>query len=226
MNQGKAFLKDNKQKEKFKNFENALSEYNPDMLEITPKTPNEIYQYYICVDGMYVWLKNAYNDNLCVLCNEMRAILGHLSEYNLENEHKKNNLCKAYGHLRRLSIDTLKTLCNAFDKAFGLWINKHACYDYRNIDGEFFPKYVELYNGAHNAYLEAQKVENLGSDRDNDIIKKYHAVAQLYYRLYMHHMDDRRIRIEKITRRFKINKIIYISCMLIISICSIANAFL
>ena len=47
MTKGKAFLKDTKQKEKFKKFENALSAYKPDILEVTPKTPNEIYQYYI-----------------------------------------------------------------------------------------------------------------------------------------------------------------------------------
>lgn len=226
MTKGKAFLKDNKQKEKFKNFENALSAYNPDRLEVTPKKPNEIYQYYICVDEMYVWLKNAYEDDLCVLCNEMRAILGHLSEYKIENEPQKKNMDKAYGHLRRLSIDTLKTLCDAFDKAFDLWINKHAHYDYRNIDNEYFPQYVKLFNEAHYAYLDAQKVENLGSDRENNIIKKYYKVAELYYRLYAHHMDDRRIRIEKITRRFKVNNVIWMSCTLVISILSICSAFL
>lgn len=226
MNKGKAFLKDNAQKEKFKNFENALSVYNPDMLEISPKTPNQIYQYYLCVDEMYVWLKNAYKDNLCVLCNEMRAILGHLSEYNVLSEPKKNNLGKAYGHLRRLSVDTLKTLCDAFDKVFILWINKHARYDYRNIDGEYFPKYVELYNCAHKEYLKVQKLENLGSDRDNNIIKKYYEVAQLYYQVYVHHMNDRRKRIERITRKFKINNLLWVSSTLVISILSIWSAFL
>lgn len=226
MKKGKAFLKDTKQKEKFNNFENALSAFDPRMLEMTPKTPNEIYQYYACIDEMYVWLKNAYEDNLCVLCNEMRAILGHLSEYNVENETRKKNLDKAYGHLRRLSIDTLKTLCDAFDKVFDLWINRHARYDYRNIDNEFFPQYVSLYNEAHYAYLNVQQIENLGSDRDNNIIEKYYDVAKLYHRLYVHHMDDRRVRIEKITRRFKINNITLISCTIVISILSICSVYL
>ena len=48
------FLKDNRNKDKFKAFEKALKDYNPDKLEISPKTPNEIFAYYTCVDKMYI----------------------------------------------------------------------------------------------------------------------------------------------------------------------------
>lgn len=226
MNKRVDFLKDNCNREKFKAFEKALNKYNPSTLEKTPKNPNEIYQYYTCVDQMYIWLKNAYEDDLCVLCNEMRAILGHLSEYNIEDEETKNNLGKAYGHFRRLSIDTLKILCNGFDKTFDEWIRKHAYYDYRGIDAEYFPQYVKLYNMAHNAYIDVQKSENLGSDKNNNIIEKYYTVAKLYYDLYGHHIDNRRIRIDKITRRFKINKIVWVMATSIIGGLSVLGVLL
>ena len=151
----------------------------------------------------------------------MRAILGHLSEYNPEEDKVKNNLGKAYGHFRRLSIDTLKILCNGFDKEYDKWIGKHALYDYRGIDNEYFPKYVSLYNKAHAEYIRVQKLENLGSDRDNGIIKEYRSVAENYYILYQHHMDDRRIKIEKITKKFIINKIIWFLAAIFMVILSV-----
>lgn len=212
LNRRKTFLKDNSSKERFQTLGDALKGYNSACLEDMPDSANKIYQYYAYIDPLYIWLKNAYEDDLCVLCNEMRAILGHLSEYNSENVNSRRNLSKAYGHLRRLSIDTLKILCNGLDKAFDEWIDTHANYDYRSVDAEYFPKYVTLYNIAHNAYLQAQKEENLGSDRGNHIIEKYHTVAKKYYALYSYHMDVRRRRIEKITRRFKLNKILWIIC--------------
>lgn len=221
----KSFLKGTNGKTNFAKFMSALTAYDADKLEIKPNNPHEIYQYYILVDGMYIWLKNAYEDNLCVLCNEMRAILGHLSEYSSENEKEKENLEKAYGHLRRLSIDILKTLCDAFDKIFDGWINKHARYDYKNIDADYFPQYVTLYNKAHCDYLDAQKSENMGSDRGNKIICKYYEAAKSYSKLYEHHMDDRRIGIEKITRRLMVNNVIWISCTIILSILSILEKY-
>lgn len=206
------FIKDKSSEKRFQALGDALGGYNSVCLEHTPDSAKEIYQYYSYIDPLYVWLKNAYGDDLGVLCNEMRAILGHLSEYDPENEERRCNLSKAYGHLRRMSIDTLKILCNGLDKAFDEWISMHAKYDYRSVDAEYFPKYVSLYNVAHSAYLKTQKEENLGSDRGNHIIEKYHAVAKRYYDLYKYHMDARRYKIEKITRRFKLNKIVWVVC--------------
>lgn len=214
---GIKFLKNNCDKENYEILEKALKEYNPEILEKKPTKPNEIYQSYVHIDQMFVWLKNAYQDDLCVLGNEMRAILGHLSEYGEDEE----NLEKAYGHLRRLSIDTLKIVCNAFDKEFDEWIKKHSQYDYRGIDSKYFPQYVKLYNCAHRAYIEVQKDENLGSDRKNNIIVKYHTVGRLYGALYRHHVDERRIKIEKITRRFKINRVIVVVSTVILTTLSI-----
>lgn len=212
LNRRSKFLRVNSSEDSFRSLGDALEGYNSDCLETMPGSAKEIYQYYSYIDSLYIWLKNAYEDDLGVLCNEMRAILGHLSEYDSENENGKRNLSKAYGHLRRLSIDALKILCNGLDKAFDEWISMHAKYDYRSVDAEYFPEYVTLYNKAHSAYLNAQKEENLGSDRGNHIIEKYHSVAKKYYALYEYHMDARRYRIEKITKKFKLNKIVWIIC--------------
>lgn len=212
--------------EMFEAFERALNEYQPDILEIQPETPEELYRYYACIDKMYIWLKNAYKDDLCVLCNEMRAILGHLSEYGLKNENSKDNLQKAYGHFRRLSIDTLKILCNGLDKFFDEWINQHACYDYSNIDNKYFPDYVTLYNEAHKDYINVQRLESLGSDKGNKIIKKYHTVAQQYGKLYAHHTNIRRIKIERTTIGFKIRKRIGVICAFLIVVMSVLGAVL
>lgn len=226
MGKRKKILKNNESKEKYKSYISALNKYNPEKLEKSPSNPTEIYKYYSCVDSLYIWLKNAYNDDICVLCNEMRAVLGHLSEYNPNTEESKNNLGKAYGHFRRLSIDILKIICNGFDKEFDEWIRKHTAYDYRNIDAEYLPTYITLYYEAHNEYIKAQKSENLGSDKENDIIIKYFKVADLFGKLYDHHVNDRRFDIEKITRRLKRNKYAVIICATVITILSILGAVL
>jgi len=212
--------------ENYNRFMSALNSYMPEKLEVEPTAPHKIYEYYSCVDGLYIWLKNAYNDDICVLCNEIRAVMGHLSEYDKSTEDSKKNLGKAYGHFRRLSIDTLKILCNGFDQEFDEWISKHAHYDYRNIDKDYFPEYITLYYKAHKAYIDAQKLENLGSDKDNNIIKKYHDVAVLYGELYKHHVDDRRRKIELITYRFKFNRIVWTVCTFFLMVLSILGELL
>lgn len=217
-------LKGNLLQKKFNAFQQALNRYQPDLLEISPQTPNEIYLDYAHIDNMYIWLKNAYNDDLCVLCNEIRAILGHLSEYDPTNDKCKENLQKAYGHLRRLSIDTLKILCNGLDEFFDRWIRKHAYYDYSNTDNEYFPKYVTLYNTAHQAYIEVQQAENLGSDRGNNIIKLYHDAAKKYGLLYKYHLNDRRMKIEKTTLMLNVNKILWIVCTSLLVILSVLGS--
>ncbi len=59
----------------------ALTAFNAVAIEKEPLDEKELYLYYTYVDKLIVWLKNAYKDNLYVLCNEIRAVLGHLSEY-------------------------------------------------------------------------------------------------------------------------------------------------
>lgn len=201
----------------------AMGKYNPERLEKQPKEPRDLYHYYTCIDGVYTWTKNSYENDLYVLCNEMRAILGHLTEYDEKSEKSKNNFEKAYGHFRRLSIDTLKILCNGLDQVFDEWIQEHAQYDFRNKDNEYLPEYVTLYYEAHNAYLEVQEIENLGSDRENGIIQKYHEVGRKYLEVYQYHIKTRRQRIEKTARRFKINNKLVICATVVFTILSIVG---
>lgn len=205
--------------------EKALGKFNPELFEIAPQYPNEIYYYYTYVDGVYIWLKNAYQDNICVLCNEMRAVLGHLSEYDDKDDDGKKNLEKAYGHFRRLSIDSLKILCNGLDEAFDKWIQKYARYDYSRRDNKYLPDYVRLYHNAHNAYLDAQEKENLGSDRGNSIINKYYDVANKYLLLYKHHNNIRRVKIEKLAKRFRWNTRLAILATIVFATLSIVDAY-
>lgn len=206
----KKFKKNTVNAEIFENFQRAFNKFNPSELEKDPKNIKDIYIHYNYVDDMYIWLKQTYENSMCVLSNEIRAILGHISEYDIQSDKGLKNLEKAGGHLRRLSIDTLKILCDGFDKTFLLWINKYSKFDYSNIDQDYLPEYVNLYNEAHTKYLDVQKNENLGSDKENAIIVKYYATAQLYCELYKHHQKERRLHIEKMAKRFRINKLIWI----------------
>ena len=179
--------------ETFKDFQVALDSFQPDLLEKKVTKPLEIYIYYTKIDKLYVWLKNAYNANLQSVENEMRATLGHMSEY----EQDRDNLQKAYGHIRRMGIDVLKILCNGFEQEFEEWIITHAAFDYNSHDNLYMPQYVKMYNEAHNQYLYAQQKENLGSNRNNNIIGEYYKAAELYGVLYQYHLNGRREKIHK-----------------------------
>ena len=205
----KLFLQD------YEYLKDALKNYNPSLLDNNPNDIKTMYSYYTYIDDVYTWLRCAYDEDLPVLCNEMRAILGHISEYDSTNDVKKKNLDKAYSHLRRLGIDNLKILCNGLDQNFDEWIQKYAKFDFRNIDNTFLPEYIKLYHEAHDSYLEVQQAENLGSDRDNCIIEKYHRVALKYLQLFEHHIQDRRARIERTAFLFRLN-----TCL-----CTLATVF-
>lgn len=212
--------------DKFDRLKEAIDKFCANKLEYPPFKAKDIYTNYTYVDALYVWLKDAYNDDMCVLCNEMRAVLGHLAEYDEEDDDKKRNLTKAYGHLRRLGIDSLKILCNGLDEIFEKWIFKYSKYDYSNIDNEYLPKYIKKYYIAHNEYLQVQKAEKLGSDRENAIIVKYHEAAKKYLDLYELHIYDRRTRIERRTLGFKFNNIIIFGLSLILCLLSIVDVIL
>lgn len=179
--------------EAFNEFQDALESFQPEILETTAEEPLDIYDYYSKIDKLYVWLKNAYGTNLQSVENEMRATLGHMSEY--ESDH--DNLQKAYGHIRRMAIDLLKILCNGFDQEFEEWIITHAAFDYNNQDNLYMPEYIKMYNDAHREYLSVQQKENLGSNKGNHIINKYYEAATLYGKLYNYHINERRVKIHR-----------------------------
>lgn len=203
--------------EAYSEFQEALAAYKPVLLETTVTMPMEIYGYYSTIDKLYVWLKNAYHSDLQSVENEMRATLGHMSEYELDHD----NLSKAYGHIRRMSIDVLKILCNGFDQEFEEWIITHAAFDYNKHDNLYMPKYVELYNVAHQKYLYAQQKENLGSNKNNNIIEVYYDAANAYKELYEYHINDRRKKIHKHYRKMVWQRRLWICATVIVTAISI-----
>ncbi len=94
-------------------------------------------------------------------------------------------------------------LCNGLDRIFSKWISKHAQYDYSEVDNRFFPEYVKKYYNAHNKYIDAQKKENLGSDRKNKIIEEYYNVVLAYKDVYEMHVQPRAKKIETTARNKK-----------------------
>ena len=177
----------------YSEFETSLKAFQPETLEIPVTTPGQIYAYYSKIEGLYTWLRNAYDSDLQSIENEIRATMGHMSEY--ESDHE--NLQKAYGHIRRMAIDVLKILCNGFDKEFEEWIITHAEFDYNTQDNLYIPMYVKMYNQARQEYLDAQMKENMGSNRSNHIIEKYYKAAELYGKLYEYHINKRRDKIHR-----------------------------
>lgn len=210
----------------FEKFQESIQNFNALQLEIEPKTPSQIYRYYQYIDKLYIWIKKAYCNDLSVLNNEMRAILGHLSEYNALHDAPTQNLTKAYGHLRRLSIDTLKITCNGLDLFFQEWINKYSHYDFRDTDGQYMPRYMKLYYSAHRQYMKVQKIESNGSDRQHHIIKEYYEVVKLYQILYQYHLNARRRKIERRVRLIQISQFFCIGGISFLAILSIAGILL
>ena len=99
--------------------------------------------------------------------NEIRAILGHLSQYRMSNYNiDKNDLRKAYGHFRRLNLDLLKILCDIFNKNLYKILTQQYKYDLRNVKDDYLVNFDKKYITARRLYLKAQREESSGSDRN------------------------------------------------------------
>lgn len=201
----------------YKEFEISLNAFQPETLEIPITKPEQIYVYYNSIESLYTWLRNAYGSDLQSIENEIRATLGHMSEY--ESDHE--NLQKAYGHIRRMAIDVLKILCNGLDKEFEEWIITHAEFDYNTQDNLYMPMYVKMYNQARKEYLDAQMKENMGSNRNNHIIEKYYKAAKSYGKLYEYHINKRRIKIHRYYIRMLWQRRLWIASTSAVTIISI-----
>jgi hypothetical protein len=124
-------------------------------------------------------------DIVFVLGNEARAMFGHLADYRL-NPQKRKNLLDAYGHFRRLNLDAFKIICDELDKFLFSYFQKHYHYDYRNVRRNFLLEYSKKYFAAQKAYLDAQVKEQTGSDRlVGNIIEEYFQAAKLYVDLFI-----------------------------------------
>ena len=168
-----------------------LDKFDPLLLDCAPETEKElVFMYEAHSDILYTYLQHVINPFLKTLCNELRAMLGHLSSYRLDNPHQtKRELDKAYGHFRRFNIDALKILCNEFDRSLSRELEKQYSYDFRSIVKDYLEEYSRRYFWAKNLYLLAQQEERVGSDyQKHNLIQLYHNAAKEYICLKRYYM--------------------------------------
>lgn len=159
-----------------------LEKYDPEVIDHEPSTLIELMQAYILyTDTLYQYLRIICSTYYDSLNNEIRAILGHLSEYRINNIGTKIELDKAYGHFRRFNLDALKILCDEFDRSFLIILKKQYKYDYRSSCLNYLNEFAMLYFKARNFYINAQQGESVGSDRGkHNVIASYYKAAKEY----------------------------------------------
>ena len=170
----------------------ALVTFSPDLVNSQPNTEKDLMDLYLrFTDPIVMYARVMNEDTVFVLGNEARALLGHLADYRQIPNNRKN-LSDAYGHFRRLNLDTFKIICDELDAFHFNYLEKHYHYDYRGVNQDFLPTYAKKYFSAQNAYLTAQTTERTGSDRcSNNIIAKYHYAAKEYADLCYYLQDNK-----------------------------------
>ena len=138
------------------------------------------------------------------ICNEIRAMLGHLSQYNSDKQLNRNELEKAYGHFRRVNLDSLKVICDELDRSLSPDWNKDTKYDFRNYDKEYVKEFGKRLIDARNLYLKAQESESVGSDSEvHNVFELYYESAVKYIELkqyyYKRVCDKGYIKIKRVT---------------------------
>ncbi len=163
-----------------------LLDFNSDIINKKPKTEKELYEYYSkYTDIMIQYLRLKVSKVLRPLSNEMRALLGHLTDLNTENKIDRRELEKAYGHFRRLTLDSFKILCDEYDNVLYDKLIHQYHYNLNSVNIDYLENYSNLYVSAKKAYLEAQQAEKTGSDSTGDanVIKMYYEACKQYIEL-------------------------------------------
>lgn len=177
---------------KIENLKNAVDCYDSSKLESAPKTDRELFDYFLSnTDKVYNGLRNLLNRSGLVVDNEIRAMLGHILDIDINNSNDIN-LEKAYGHFRRLNIDIFKIICDEFDKFYNDWLNKHYKYDFRNVKGNFLKEFAVIYYHAKKYYTIAQLNERTGSDRmHHSVLSDYSKAAGEYIKMVYFYLQYR-----------------------------------
>lgn len=160
-----------------------LNKYNCETLNTDPSSDSDLLIAYIKnTDYIHQYLRATVDDFFYSSTNELRAALGHLAEFVIQDGSLSGeNLNSAYGHLRRLNIDGLKLLCDEFDKELSVNLKKQYGYDYRDVSKDYLKEYGEKYFKAKKLYREAQQKESVGCDRKkHNVIKLYYDAAKEY----------------------------------------------
>lgn len=167
--------------ESIKDIKKHLNSYDYIKLETPPKNANELLSYYyIYTDPVYSSLKNLLDCFTFVVDNEIRAMLGHILDFDSKNRDDKN-IDKAYGHFRRLNIDIFKILCDKLDLFYNNWLEQYYKYDFRGCNATFLQKLGDKYYKAKKQYTVAQTQERVGSDRLHHRILELYSTAALSY---------------------------------------------
>ena len=90
--------------------QSVLKKYDFEIVNQVPFSEKELMVFYEkYTDPLLTEARRLTNDNIFVLGNEMRAMLGHLADYRQNLQYRKN-LKDAYGHFRRLNVDAFNGL--------------------------------------------------------------------------------------------------------------------
>lgn len=208
--------------------ENNLLRYDFNRINVHPDTEKELFSYY---KDIYIYLYNYYEaligDVSFVLSNEIRAFYGHIIEYRVAEQNDERdiiNLNKAYGHFRRLNLDTFKLLCDEYDKFFIQYLNSRSKYNYNDVKYNFLKNYSIMYLEARKKYLEAQNSERLGSNSPNNVYKLYFEALKKYSKLRECYSEYHK-RIDRKRRWIIVGKVFSLCTSLACSIASVISFF-
>lgn len=204
---------------------NYLTEYKCSKILETPYTEMELYEKYKSnIVPFLEYYVSVMGEPSFEITNEIRAMFGHITDYRLSaNDVLKKNLEKAYGHLRRVSLDISKILCDEYDKIFSSIIKKLYKYDYRKCSDNFLRRYLELYFEARECYLHAQNEEKLGSN-NNTAYYAYFNALQKYIDLKNHYLKYKKT-IEKQRRKAIIGKSVSVVVSILLLVVNIISIF-
>ena len=180
--------------EQLKELVDFLNSYDCDIVNQKPCDENVfwdmLFNYTI---SLYNYTRNCFDSQVFAVANEIRALLGHMSDYAMSLGKDRRNFEKAYGHFRRINLDLLKILCDEFDKAIALFIDQCYKFDLRNVDSKFLETLLTNYVKAKEAYIDAQKNERVGSDSDQNIIELYFTAAKGYGDTLLYYIKNKDI---------------------------------
>lgn len=199
----------------FGKYQELVEKYNPDIINICPKSADELYGYYrsytrVLLDCVFEEIKTL----PYVLTNEIRAMVGHLSEHNIKIDLSNYELQKAYGHFRRLNLDAMKILCDELDKGFSDFISKLHKYPYYKVEEGFMASYVKCYFEARKLFLEAQFSEGVGSNYKVNVYETYFKAVKKYIELQKYYLDNFN-EIKKIRRKTIIKQTVALAWSLV-----------
>ena len=175
-----------------------IKSYKPDVINCEPKSERDLlsnYQSYTAQLYEYICCLYAF---AFPISNEIRAMLGHLSEYRSSGKNNRRELHNFYGHFRRANLDALKIICNELDRSLLIILQKQYIYDYRNVYVNYLKEFSRMYFDAKAAYLEAQEKESVGSDRNTHNIFELYYSATRQYILLKHFYEEHKKKIRKI----------------------------